>query len=157
MRRKHFWLRADVELLKQLVNEKSNPELLEHFKITLSELTSALSRYHIKRDPEFIKQLLSKSGEANSNWRGGKPKDVKKHRQTQLERFPERDKARKAVDYAIRSGKIIKPTICPECGAEPTSRNMHFHHTEDYSLEENWLIGVWVCRKCHRALHNFTH
>ena len=58
-------------------------------------------------------------------------------------------KANRAVQRAIVSGKLIRPTSCEECGS---AGKIDAHH-EDYSkpLEVNWL-----CKKCHhkRTYHH---
>lgn len=59
-------------------------------------------------------------------------------------RDPAKIKARNALQYAVRSGKIVRRP-CERCGAG----DAHGHH-EDYSkpFEVHWL-----CRKCHDAHH----
>jgi len=58
---------------------------------------------------------------------------------------PEKNKARMAVFYAKRSGKIAVPSGCENCGA---STNLQAHH-QDYSKP---LDIKWLCPKCHNAL-----
>jgi len=64
-------------------------------------------------------------------------------------RYPERDRAHRAVQRAVREGKMVKPNICECCGKQTESPNLDGHH-EDYSkpLEVNWL-----CRQCHLERH----
>ena len=50
--------------------------------------------------------------------------------------------ARQICNYALRSGRIIKPTACEECGA---SVKLQAHHY-DYALPFN---VKWLCHKCH--------
>lgn len=64
-----------------------------------------------------------------------------------------KDKARYAVWYAVKTGKIIKPTTCYECG---NRGKIHGHH-EDYSKQ---LMVEWLCTICHGKRHQidiFTH
>ena len=49
------------------------------------------------------------------------------------------------VQGALRSGKLVRPSLCEVCGA---ADRLDAHH-EDYSKP---LTVVWVCRKCHRAI-----
>lgn len=67
-----------------------------------------------------------------------------------LARHPEKARARKAVSNAVRSGTIVKPDACEDCGKTfEDARKLHGHH-EDYSkpLDVNWL-----CKDCHQARH----
>ena len=56
------------------------------------------------------------------------------------EKFPEKYRAHTAVGNALRSGIIVKPSICPKCGDITKSSQMHGHHS-DYSkpLEVDWM------------------
>lgn len=62
------------------------------------------------------------------------------------EAFPEKFKARNAINGAIRSGKI-KRKPCQKCG---TSDNIQAHHT-DYSKP---LDVMWLCHRHHVDIHN---
>lgn len=55
--------------------------------------------------------------------------------------------AREAVKRAVRSGRLIKPKACEECGS--TSEAPHAHHS-DYSKP---LAVEWLCRECHGFRH----
>lgn len=152
MRKRVFWKREAIARLKILVNEKNNKELEEIFECDYSELVAIMKKYRIKRDPEFVKKLMVRVGSAAPNYRGHPKVDAYKHRKTQLAKWPERDRARRAVAYQVRTGQMIKPTCCSKCGKEDTYRNIHFHHTRSY-LREHQLIGIWLCRTCHYELH----
>ena len=58
-------------------------------------------------------------------------------------RYPEKNRARKAVHIALRSGRIIKQPC--KCG----SINVQAHHA-DYSKP---LDVEWMCFSCHRVHH----
>ena len=60
-------------------------------------------------------------------------------------KFPEKTRARDAVNNAVKSGKLIK-LPCEDCGS---TRHIHGHH-EDYSKA---LVVVWLCRACHLERH----
>lgn len=60
---------------------------------------------------------------------------------------PAKVKARRAINSAVRSGKITKPSACEECNSTPS--RLEGHHS-DYSL----LFTVrWLCNKCHASWH----
>lgn len=56
-------------------------------------------------------------------------------------------KARKAVELALRYGKITKPEQCPLC-LRTVKIEAHHH---DYSQP---LLIEWTCRKCHLQYHS---
>jgi len=76
------------------------------------------------------------------------------HRESELARgseyyrkYPEKNRAHKAVQIAIERGEIVKPSTCSKCG-EP-HKNIQGHH-EDYSKP---LDVIWLCPPCHGELH----
>lgn len=56
-------------------------------------------------------------------------------------------KCRDAVKHEVLSGRMEKPLVCQKCGLE---KKLDGHH-EDYSKP---LSVVWLCRKCHRLVHD---
>lgn len=52
------------------------------------------------------------------------------------------------VGNAVRSGKLIKPSSCSECGK--ANKRIHGHH-DDYAKPLN---VTWLCAKCHTNWHN---
>ncbi len=59
------------------------------------------------------------------------------------------NKARCAVRYALKTGKLTKPEVCTICDK---SQKLFAHHP-NYSQE---LKVIWLCGKCHRELHYFN-
>ncbi len=82
-------------------------------------------------------------------WKRANPANVRKHVARHRAAHPEKRRARELVQTAVRSGFLVKPDKCEECGKETPSRGLHGHH-EDYTkpLEVHWL-----CRKCHHTTH----
>lgn len=58
------------------------------------------------------------------------------------EKYPEKVSARKAVFYALKTGKLVKAEACEMCGQKLF---LHAHHS-DYSKK---LDVKWLCTKCH--------
>ena len=60
-----------------------------------------------------------------------------------------KERARMALRYAVRVGKIVRPDRCEGCGQ---SGPLHGHHT-DYNkrLDVNWL-----CSRCHGLEHRIV-
>lgn len=72
----------------------------------------------------------------------------KKSSKNYVSKFPEKHKAKTAVNNAIRDGRLLKPKSCSCCGIEC---NPHGHH-DDYSKP---LDVRWLCHKCHKDFHLF--
>jgi hypothetical protein len=58
--------------------------------------------------------------------------------------------AREAVREALRTGRIVKPRNCQDCGAQ---KRLDGHHA-DYSLP---LKVEWLCASCHGVRHRIEH
>jgi hypothetical protein len=61
--------------------------------------------------------------------------------------YPERDKARTALNNAVRDGRVQKPSLCERCLLPHTQ--LHGHHS-NYSQPLN---VAWLCPVCHGAVH----
>lgn len=59
---------------------------------------------------------------------------------------PEKRHAHNLLNDAVRTGKIIRPDSCEDCGSDSP---LHAHHT-DYSQP---LDVRWLCASCHRRRH----
>jgi hypothetical protein len=55
-------------------------------------------------------------------------------------------RAHSFVAQAVKSGKLVRPARCSACGRVTKARA---HHS-DYSRP---LAVVWLCPKCHKAVH----
>jgi len=76
----------------------------------------------------------------------------RKNRSNQTKQFyirhPDQSKARTAVNYAIRDGKLPRPDSlqCHYCPA----RAEQYHHHKGYA-QEHWLDVIPACIKCHSS------
>tara|TARA_R110002153_G_scaffold218217_1_gene370665 strand:- start:331 stop:1233 length:903 start_codon:yes stop_codon:yes gene_type:complete len=71
-------------------------------------------------------------------------------RAKEREDHPRERAARSAVYNATKSGKLVRPEVCSECGVTPDK--IYGHH---WSYEvENQLDVVWCCNGCHRKIHD---
>ena len=64
-------------------------------------------------------------------------------------RYPERERARSKLNYAIRTGKLVKPKTCSQCNRTTSSRRLHGHHG-NYTKP---LEVIWMCSVCHGDQH----
>lgn len=60
--------------------------------------------------------------------------------------------ARRAVQRAVKSGKLTKPRACPVCKRRLPAKLIHGHH-EDYNRP---LDVRWMCQRCHAAEHRWA-
>lgn len=106
----------------------------------------------IKADPEryaaYLERKRSERAAAQAsrqyettrkrNWRAANPEKNRLLRQ-----------AHHAVENAIKSGRLVRPSHCEGCGAECTPEA---HHHRGYE-REFWLVVKWLCEMCHKAEH----
>jgi len=156
---KRGWSKADIQRLKDLIDHRTNEELCKEFNVDLATLRNVLNKYNIKRDENVLEQIRkdNSAGENNPNWKGGVSQDSARYSRLQRERHPEQKHARDAVYRALKTGRLVKPDACEDCGtlAESLPDGLHGHH-ESYD-KDKWLDVVWLCRRCHRKRHGDTH
>ena len=92
----------------------------------------------------YTRLPVNKVGENNPNWRGGISKNGFHYKQIQIDRYPDKVKARQLVSEALRSGRL-KRDKCVVCGAAMANA-----HHEDYSKP---LEITWLCDAHHREIH----
>jgi len=127
-----------------------NNAIAEMLGLSEAQIRNHLYRSNIVRSKEQVRQICSsvnskRTGENNPNWKGGISKDNYHYRKIQIERYPERIKARQKVHYYKKVGQLI-PGSCEHCG---TNEGITAHHP-DYSQP---LLVNWLCVNCHRELH----
>lgn len=59
---------------------------------------------------------------------------------------PEKRKAQRSANKAVRQGRLIRPNQCSSCGKSCVPEGHH----PDYSKR---LEVIWVCIECHREIH----
>lgn len=84
-----------------------------------------------------------------NNRRMNEQRSEKRREYNKSVRDTPRVRAREALAYAVRSGKVIKPEHCSECGVREKPKNIHGHH-EDYAFPYN---VSWLCSPCHGKRH----
>lgn len=106
-------------------------------------------RWYKRGGKECYKTPAAKA--TKSRWKKSKigkvlhRKSNKRHRQ----KWPEREKARKAINNAVRAKELPPATTCTclQCGSQAESR----HHYLGYA-EEHWLDVIELCNPCHTKI-----
>jgi hypothetical protein len=83
-------------------------------------------------------------GEKNGNFKGWRSKHPVLYTSEFKRLNPEKARAHRLLAYAIRKGRIVRPSACGAC-LKPCRPDAHH---EDYSQP---LVVLWRCRKCHAA------
>ena len=95
------------------------------------------------------REKLGKEHEKETYQRWYKKNKEKKRQQVAKYRKKNKKKiwAQNKVNKAVKSGRLIRPDICPICNEE---REVIAHH-HDYNKP---LDVVWMCRSCHGKEHS---
>lgn len=97
------------------------------------------------RDPDNARRLTRES--AAKRRRENPESFRKRERKYQQSRLmTQKTAARNILNAAVRSGEVVRPEICEDCGKK---KKITGHH-EDYLKP---LHVQWLCHLCHAALH----
>ena len=126
----------------------TNKELAAALQCSIGHVRNIQRKYCIRRNDEQIKFIRSKlsdeqRGFRNPNWKNGISKNNYHYKLLQIERYPEKVKARQIVYNAIKSGKL-KRSPCEIC----SDLKSEAHH-EDYLKP---LQIIWCCKEHHKIL-----
>ena len=88
------------------------------------------------------------AAEGMRKWRAANPHRVRAATRAHDAAHPEQRGARAAVARAILAGVLKRPASCTLCGAEGKTDAHHESYDRD-----RWLDVVFVCRRCHLAVH----
>jgi len=84
-------------------------------------------------------------GDKNPAWKGGISKNNYHYKKLQVQRYPEKIRARRILAYAVKTEKLHRQP-CRVCQTTPT-----FAHHEDYGKPLN---VTWLCRRHHHEEHS---
>ncbi len=112
-----------------------------------------------EKKAHVVKCGTGASGRQRNRCTACNTKIVKKYRETpegrkkinqavyaSMQKYPEKQAARRKVMIAVKKGKLLKPTACSKC---KRSVPVLGHH-KDYSKP---LVVEWLCRTCHAWAH----
>ena len=72
----------------------------------------------------------------------GKEK-IKENLYRMKKKFPIKQRARGALNYAVKHGKILKPKNCSKCNKVTRIEGHHKDYTKPLKV-------IWLCPNCHR-------
>ena len=126
----------------------SNRELAAALQCTLGRVRSIQRRFNLVRSDKENKAIRMKlaekqRGEQNPNWKNGRSQDTYYYKKRQVQRYPEKIRARDNVYRAIKTGKL-KRLPCEICGDPNSEAHHHNGYDKDHVLDVEWL-----CRKHH--------
>ncbi len=84
--------------------------------------------------------------ERTKKWRQSHKDEFKRMHGLSKEKYRDRWRARKNLNYHLQVGNIIKAKYCDICGKE---KKLQAHH-DDYSKP---LAVKWICSSCHGYIH----
>jgi len=94
---------------------------------------------------EVIREIKRRYGESDR----GRTLALDRQRQSR-EHSPKKHYAREQVAYAIKTGLLIRPEVCEDCGLPHSNIQAH-HQNYNYPLDVEWL-----CKPCHEGWHVFN-
>lgn len=59
---------------------------------------------------------------------------------------PEKYKASRILQYAVKTGRIVKPKLCQRCKKEKRLSGHHENYNEPLKV-------LWLCSSCHKLKH----
>lgn len=114
------------------------------------------ARARYAKNPERVRESINRWRTANperaresvNHWRTANPdrvRELRRWNESNKDRLAIIMRAKATVHRAIRSGKLVRPPVCEQCGL--TSERIEASHT-DYNQP---LLVRWLCVPCHRA------
>ena len=111
------------------------------------------------KDVPFIKNSVGANGNIHYLCRECNTLRAKKYRQTMqgkravftavyksIKKHPEKQAARMKLNYHVRRGYIVKPTVCDVCNNTRSIQGHHGNYSKPLEVE-------WLCRECHSDTH----
>ncbi len=130
------------KVLTEMIGEKlMNFESIDN--LTGKEREMAMGRNRAKKWRFLNKK---KHTEYTRQWRQEHQVNARQHSKNNYQKNKIKHRVHRTVYKALKSGKIIKPQQCEQCGSD---KFLHGHH-DDYSKP---LEVQWLCRLCHKGKH----
>lgn len=127
--------------------KRESPEFREIVRLRMIERNAARNKDRAYLDSVNERKKRTRSNEKN---RARERRSSAAYRA----RYPDKNAAKGSLCAAVRSGRIVRPTVCSACGETPQPGSdgrtqIHGHHP-DYSKP---LEVEWLCVTCHKKRH----
>lgn len=111
----------------------------QYYLTNKKRIAVRIKAYNLEHRPE--------SAERARRWRASNPWYLQQLNRKYNTEKKDQKYASNAVYRAVKLGRLIKPKLCQDCGAQ--AKIIYGHH-EDYSKQ---LDVVWLCAICHKKAH----
>lgn len=81
-----------------------------------------------------------------TQWRYNQTPQRKEAYKRYRQEYPEKEKAHRIVNHAIRDGKLESSIFCEFCGLPAKTEGHHADYAKPLEID-------WLCRKCHIKIH----
>jgi ribosomal protein S27AE len=145
---------GEVKPRGEFQSRKNRPSPRSHCKSCATKYAN--QRYARKREALGHKvgekrsdpETWSSVDRASAEWKKRNKERVNNRVRDYRRKFPERARAREAVQTALNSGRLVKAKECEMCGR---AVRLTGHH-DSYEVERR-LVVIWLCGKCHAFIH----
>ncbi len=127
------------------MNASRTAYLREYRKANREKLQQQERQRLMRMTPDGLAEYRARMTAKAAARRNANPEEYRRKSKESRKRHPEKNRARQAVRYAIKIGKLVRMP-CAECGARD---RVEAHH-EDYSRP---LDVIWLCKGCHENKH----
>jgi hypothetical protein len=105
-----------------------------------------------RRDYTRSEQGRARAAEYAREYQVKNPERVRAAKSRSDQRHPDHVAAREAANYAIRTGRIVRPATCEQCGTDPGHdrlgrTRLRADHFAGYA-REHWLTVRFLCPTC---------
>lgn len=108
--------------------------------------TEGGKKLHKLRNEKYRKTKQGKESEKRSRQTYQRTEKYKKAIKRYRAKNPEKRKAQWILSNAIRSGKVIRPSMCSACNVQCVPEGHHYDYTKPLDV-------IWMCKRCHTDLH----